>query len=268
VDVVYTISTLAYTAAVQNLLVPLNTDLVTNFDLMTAPGKPVDGTTYVSLYTYLMPMIFNPARTSFAAGASWTELADPKYKGILYAGSGFQAMTYPIAKMLGIDMATDDMGPVWDEIAKFRPNVSAVGDDTTFIETMKSGNTAIGSALVGDAFAIRDGGTKVEWVVPKEGGSLLADSVYVCAGLPDDVTYYAQLFVDKLIDAQLQTEWCKQVATVPTNRDAKPAEFMAGDPAFPFTDEEIEKYAVVEPVGLAAEKFDEWNTAYTAVIQD
>lgn len=266
VDAVYTIGTLAYTASVQKLLVPLDTDVVTNFELLTKPGYPVDGTDYVNLYTYLMPMMFNPKRTSFEAGQSWMTLSDSKYDGILYAGSGFQAMTYPIAVALGIDMANDDMQPVWDAIAKFRPNVSAIGDDTTFIETMKSGNTAIGSALVGDGLAVKDGGTDVEWVVPKEGGSLLADSIYVCAGIPDDVAYYAQVFVNHLIDAKLQSEWCAPVATVPTNKNATPAPFMKGDPAFPFTDEELAQYAVIEPVEVVAEKFDEWNTAYTAVI--
>jgi spermidine/putrescine-binding protein len=267
VDVVYTIATQAYTADVQKLLAPLDPEIVTNFAMMTAPGKPVNGSTYVNLYSYSMPMIFNPDRTEWAEGASWAELADPKYKGGLCAGIGFQAMLYPYAKMLGLDLATDDLQPVWDQIAKVQPNVSVVGDDTVFIETMKSGDSFIGSALVGDALAIRDGGTPVKWLVPKEGAGLLADSMYVCAGLPDDVTYWSQVFINYVIDAKIQTQWCEKIGAVPTNKDAKPAEFMLGDPAFPFTDEEIEKYAIVEPVALAAEKFDEWNTEYTAVIK-
>jgi putative spermidine/putrescine transport system substrate-binding protein len=267
VDVVYTIATLAYTADVQKLLVPLNPEIVTNFDSLTAPGKPVRGTTYANLYSYSMPVIFNPKETSFAEGASWAELADPKYKGGLVAGSGFQAMVYPYAKMLGLDLAKDDLQPVWDQIAKLQPNVSVVGDDTVFIETMKSGDSFIGSALVGDALAVKDGGVNVKWVVPKEGAGLLADSMYVCRGLPDDVTYYAQVFVNKVIDAKIQSQWCEKVGTVPTNKDAQPAKFMLGDPAFPFTDEEIEKYAIPEPVAVVAENFDEWNTQYSAVIK-
>jgi spermidine/putrescine-binding protein len=267
VDVVYTIATQAYTADVQKLLVSLDPEIVTNFDLLTEPGKPINGTTYVNLYSYSMPVIFNPKETSFAEGASWAELADPKYKGGLIAGSGFQAMVYPYAKMLGVDLAKDDLQPVWDQIAKVQPNVSVVGDDTVFIETMKSGDGTIGSALVGDALAVKDAGTPVKWVVPKEGAGLLADSMYVCKGLPDDVTYYSQVFINKVIDAKIQTEWCAKVGTVPTNKNAKPAEFMLGDPAFPFTDEEIAKYAIQEPVAVVAEHFDEWNTEYTAVIQ-
>jgi spermidine/putrescine-binding protein len=267
VDIVYTIATQAYTADVQKLLTPLDPEIVTNFDLLTAPGKPVNGSTYVNLYSYSMPMIYNPDETDWPDGASWAELADPKYKGGLCAGIGFQAMVYPYAKMLGIDLESGDLQPVWDQIAKVQPNVSVVGDDTVFIETMKSGDSFIGSALVGDALAIRDGGTPVEWKVPKEGAGLLADSMYVCAGLPDDVTYWSQVYINKCIDAKLQTQWCEKVGAVPTNKDAKPAEFMLGDPAFPFTDEEIEKYAIVEPVAVVAENFDAWNTEYTAVIK-
>jgi putative spermidine/putrescine transport system substrate-binding protein len=267
VDVVYTISTLAYTAAVQKLLQPLDPTIVTNFANLTEPGLPVDGTDYVNLYSYAMPVMFNPAETSFDEGTSWAELADAKYKGGLYAGSGFQAMLYPMSKMLGLDMATDDLTPVWDAIATFRPNISVIGDDTVFIESFKSGDAVIGSALVGDGIAVIDAGTDVKWIVPTEGAGLLADSMYVCAGIPDDVAYYGQVFINKVIDANIQSQWCEKVATVPTNKDATPASFMQGDPAFPFTDEEIAKYAVIEPVALAAENFDAWNTAYTAAIQ-
>lgn len=267
VDIVYTIATQAYTADVQKLLVPLDPEIVTNFESLTAPGKPVNGTTYANLYSYSMPVIFNSKETSFAEGASWAELADPKYRGGLCAGIGFQAMVYPYAKMLGLDLATDDLQPVWDQIAKLQPNVSVVGDDTVFIETMKSGDSTIGSALVGDALAIKDGGVDVKWVVPKEGAGLLADSMYVCRGLPDDVAYYAQVFINTVIDPKLQSQWCEKVGAVPTNKDAKPAKFMLGDPAFPFTDEEIEKYAIPEPVAVVAENFDAWNTEYSAVIK-
>lgn len=267
VDVVYTIATLAYTASVQKLLQPLDPAIVTNFANLTEPGLPVDGSDYVNLYTYSMPVMFTPAETEFAEGSSWAALKDAKYKGGLYAGSGFQAWLYPYSKMLGLDMATDDLTPVWDYIAGLQPSISVVGDDTVFIESMKSGDAVIGSALVGDGLAVTDGGTEVKWVVPTEGAGLLADSMYVCAGIPDDVAYYGQVFINHVIDANIQTKWCEKVATVPTNKDAKPASFMLGDPAFPFTDEEIAKYAIIEPVALAAENFDAWNTAYTAAIQ-
>ncbi len=267
VDVVYTIQTLAYTASVQKLLQPLDPTIVTNFNNLTEPGLPVDGTDYVNLYTYAMPVMYNPAETSFAEGTSWAALADGRYKGGLYAGSGFQAMLYPYSKMLGLDMATDDLTPVWDLIATLQPNISVVGDDTVFIESMKSGDAVIGSALVGDGLAVIDGGTNVKWIVPTEGAGLLADSMYVCAGIPDDVAYYGQVFINKVIEANIQSQWCEKVATVPTNKDATPASFMQGDPAFPFTDEEIAKYAIIEPVALAAENFDAWNTAYTAAIK-
>jgi putative spermidine/putrescine transport system substrate-binding protein len=267
VDVVYTIQTLAYTASVQKLLRPLDPTVVTNFANLTKPGLPVEGTDYVNLYSYAMPVMYNPAETSFDEGTSWAALADAKYKGGLYAGIGFQAMLYPYSKMLGLDMATDDLTPVWDLIATLRPNISVVGDDTVFIESMKSGDAVIGSALVGDGLAVIDGGTDVKWVVPPEGAGLLADSMYVCAGIPDDVAYYGQVYINKVIDANIQSQWCAKVATVPTNKNAKPASFMQGDPAFPFTDEELAKYAIIEPVALVAENFDAWNTAYTAAIQ-
>ena len=68
--------------------------------------------------------------------------------------------------------------------------------------------------------------------------------MYIPDDLPDNVTYWAQVFVNEVIDAKNQTDYNKAISAVPTNSQATPADFMQGDPAFPFTDEEIAKYAI------------------------
>jgi Bacterial extracellular solute-binding protein len=267
VDVVYTIGPYAYTAGVQGLAVELDPSIVTNLAMLTAAGKPEGGNFYTNIYTYTIPVIFNTAKTSFATGDSIGTLADPKYKKILFVAPNFSPLLYPYAKMMNIDL-TADLTPVWNEIAKLRPNIAAVGDDTVLIDTFKSGETSIGiGGLIGDIAALKADGVKADYAVASEGSTLTADSMFVAKGLPDDVTYYAQVFVNKVIDAKLQTEWCAKVQTVPVNSGAQPASSMVGEPGFPFTDEELAKYAIIEPFALSAENNDAWQAAYTNAIQ-
>lgn len=268
VDVVYTIAPFAYTAGVQNLAIPLDPGVVTNFGQLTSAGAPEGGSFYVNIYTYTIPVIFNKDETSFSTGDSISQLQDGKYVGRLFVAPNFSPLLYPYAKMLGLDLASDDLTPAFDEIARLQPSIAAVGDDTVLVETMKSGEVAIGiGGLIGNVGSLQEAGVNAEYAVAAEGSTLTADSMYVVRGLPDDVSYYAQLFLNYVIDARLQTEWCAEVATVPTNSQAKPAEFMAGAPGFPFSDDEIARYAIIEPVALAAENNDAWQTAYTNAIQ-
>jgi putative spermidine/putrescine transport system substrate-binding protein len=268
VDVVYTIGTFAYTASVQNLSVPFDTDVVANFAKLTVAGKPVgERATYVNLYTYTYPVIYTKTEVQFDQGTPWSTIWDSKYKQSMHADEVFTSLLFPVAKILNLDVATADLQPVWDRIAELRPNIASVGDDTVFIQAMKSHDTKFGLALVGDALALKDGGLEVAWVVPAEGVALTSDSMYVCRGLPQDVTYWAQVFVNKVIEAQIQSQWCAKVGTVPTNAGASPAPFMKGDPAFPFSDEEIAKYALIEPIDLAAQNNDAWQSAYRAAIK-
>lgn len=268
VDVVYTIGTLAYTAEVQNLSIPLDPGVVTNFAKLTVAGKPVGGNaSYVNLYTYTYPVIYTKSDVQFDPGMPWSTIWDSKYQHSMHADEVYTSLLFPVAKVLNLDVAASDLQPVWDRIAELRPNIASVGDDTVFIEAMKSHDAQFGLALVGDALALKDGGLDVGWVVPAEGIALTSDSMYVCRGLPQDVTYWAQVFVNKVIEAQIQTQWCAKVATVPTNAGASPAPFMKGDPAFPFTDEEISTYALLEPIDLAAQNNDKWQSAYRAAIK-
>ena len=70
-----------------------------------------------------------------------------------------------------------------------------------------------------------------------------------------------------MIDAKNQTDYNKAISAVPTNGEATPADFMQGDPAFPFTDEEITKYAIPVINSVYAEHRDEWIEAFTVAIQ-
>ena len=104
-------------------------------------------------------------------------------------------------------------------------------------------------------------------IVPSGGVSLSGDSLYIPKGLPDNVTYWSQVFVNEVIGAQAQTEFCKTIGAVPTNVDATISDFMVGNPVYPFTDAELAEFAIPVINSVYAENRDIWIEAMTNALQ-
>ena len=128
---------------------------------------------------------------------------------------------------------------------------------------MEAGQISIGVTLA--ATAIELGGLK--WIVPQEGAVVSSESFYVPAGLPDDVSYWAQIFIDETLTAENQAKIAAGIGEAPVNLQATVPDFMKGDPAFPITEADIAKYGIVVPVGIEARNNNDWQAAYTAAIQ-
>jgi putative spermidine/putrescine transport system substrate-binding protein len=270
VDVVHTVGFFAQKAAAQRLTSSLDDAIVTNMQSLVSVGRPkagADGTPFVNLYSYTFPVIYDSARLTVSKEMSWSDLLDPKYASSFFAASTFEVLTFPFAKILGIDPSTGDMAKVWSELRKMRPTLSGFGQDSDFVNSMRARQSKWGSFIAGNALEMRKGGVKAEWVVPKEGTPLTVDSVYVPRGLPAETEYWAQVFVNDWLEAKTQTAFCGSVGVVPVNKDASPADFMKGDPAFPFSDDEIAKYTIPVPLEPTARHQDEWQAAYTAAMQ-
>lgn len=263
VDVVLSIASSAIAAAAQGISVPLDPRIVTNFQALTSVGRPTGGSTaYVNPSTYSQPIVYATDRVSMPASISWEELWNPAYKGRLFVTSTPESLMLPVAKMLGIDVATDDLTPVWDKIAQLKPNIAATGDEEEFISGIQRGQFDLGITLAAVAVDVEG----LKWIVPREGIVVSSESLYVPKGLPDDVTYWAQVLVNEALSAKAQSVLAAGVNEVPTNPEAVLPSFMKGDPAFAFTQEEIQRYAIVEDAALFAKNQDTWQAAYTAAI--
>jgi len=268
VDIVYTVGVLAVLGSVQGLAAPLDKRIVTNIDHLTVSGRPLRSPAdYVNIYAYTFPIIYAPDRVQLPKEFSWNDLYDPQFRGRIHADYVYSGAIYPLAKILNVDIESDDLTPVWEKLEELRPNIGSVGADTEFIEAMKAGEVDLGYTLVANALALEDAGVNVEWIAPEEGVTLTVDSMYVARLLPEDVTYWAQVFINKVLDAQKQTDLTAALGVIPTNENAEPADFMKKQPeVFPFTDEEINKYALVEPLDVAARNNDEWQAKYNAAV--
>ncbi|MFM8515936.1 MAG: PotD/PotF family extracellular solute-binding protein [Actinomycetota bacterium] len=265
VDLAYTTSPDAYVASARGYAAPLDTNLVTNFAQLTSAGKPDDNTTnWVNIYTYTVPVLYREDLVTFPAQMSIEELWDPKYTGNIGLNLDPNIVVWPLSKAMGLDPATDDLTPLWDKVAELKPNIGAIwSSDTELLTLINSGDVAITLGLAGNVSFIDNGAI----VVPTEGAMLSADSLYIPTGLPDNVTYWAQVLVNEMIDAKNETAFCDAIAAIPTNSGASPPASLAGQPAFPFTDEEIAKYAVPVINSVYAENRDAWIEAMTNALQ-
>jgi putative spermidine/putrescine transport system substrate-binding protein len=263
VDVVLSVGSLAYAAQVQKIAIPLDTHILSNLDQLSSIAMPEGVTSYLNVSSYSQPIVYNPEFVDMPDTISWEEIFDEKYAGKLFVTSTFASLLHPVAKMLGLNPATDDLTPAFAKIAELKTSISAMGDEEEFIAGIEAGEVTIGVTLAATALEI-DG---LKWIVPTEGALLGTESFYVPAGLPPHVSYYAQVFINEAISAQNQTALAAGIGEVPVNTKATIPDFMIGDPAFPFTDEDIAKYGIVTPVELDARNRDKWQAAYTAAIQ-
>lgn len=263
VDVVLTIGPMAYAAQVQKISMPLDKHLLTNLGELSSIGMPSGTTNYLNVSTYSQPIVYNPKVITMPAEISWNEIFDKKYAGKLFVTNTYSSLLYPVAKMLNLDLAKDDLTPAFKKIAELKNSISATGDEEEFVAGIEAGEVTVGITLA--ATALEVGGLK--WIVPKEGSVVGTEAMYVPAGLPEHVSFYAQMFINEAISAANQGALAAGIGESPVNVKASIPDFMKGDPAFPLTDADIAKYGIVVPVDLDARNRDKWQAAYTAAIQ-
>ncbi|MCB8883373.1 extracellular solute-binding protein [Acidisoma cellulosilytica] len=268
-DVNHTVAYFAARAVAQRLVQKLDPEIVTNETQLTAVGLSSGSSAgyFVSPYSYIYPIIYNSDLIQPPEDMSWEGILDPKYGKSFFGGGTFDELIMPFAKIKGIDVATGDLTPVWAEIAKLKPNLTGLGQDSDFVNSMKSKQSKWGTFIVGNGIDLKNGGLPIKWFVPREGSTMCTDSLYVPRGLPDNVNYYAQKYINQWIDAASLTAYCEAVGTVPTNKGSTPAKYMLNDPVFPFTEEQIHKYALPMPMDATARNQDKWQAAYMMALQ-
>ena len=276
VDIVNNTSANGYLSVRQDLIVPLSTEIVTYLGEITpevslpTSSLPVTdaGWPYVKVYSYTTPIVYAKDRVDPSTIKSWEDLFDPRFKGRIGVEDYYYEVTMPLAKMLGVDPRKDPkLTPVWDKLAKLKPNIGAIVNAEALSKVIASGEIDMFVALVGNAIAARDLGADVGWLVPKEGVYLASDCVYVLKNLPPETEYYAQVFVNHLLSPANQSLMTKEFGTIPVHPQATLPDFMVGDPAFPVTPEQIAKYAIITPEDLQATNQANWQAAYDRILK-
>lgn len=271
VDVVHTVGFFAEKARAQKLLVPLDPGIVPNLSKLSSTGLPTqgsaDGSPFANAYSYTFPMIYDADQIDLSGGMSWGDLVSENYRSSFFAASTFEVLAFPFAKILGVDPSSEEMKKVWDELRALRPSLSGFGQDSDFSNSLRAGQSKMGAFIGGNAIALQQSGMNVKWMVPEEGSSLTGDSLYTPSGVPDDVAYWSQVFINTWLDKDVQSAFCDQMGVIPSNSGSTLAEYMDGDPAFPFTDDQIAKYGIPVPLDVTARNQDDWQGQYVAALQ-
>ncbi len=263
VDLLLTIEPEAYLANVQGLSVPFDAKLLSNAGSLPAFAKPPGGVlSYVNVVSYSFPLVYVKSKVTLPRSLSWNELWKPQYRKLVFAQVNPAALMVPIAKMLGLDVATDDLTPVYDRLRQLRPNIAGIGDDAEFVSFAQRGQIELGPSLVATSAEVKG----LAWRVPREGQYLAFESLYVPRGLPESATYYAQLLANEVLTAESQTRIAKGILEVPVNTAATLPASMKGDPAFPFTPAQFKRYGLLPPIEVLARKRDQWVSSYNAAI--
>ncbi len=267
VDVLYTTTSEAYVASQQGYAMSLDPASMSNYASLTAAGLADDGSTnWVNIYTYTLPLLYRKDLVTFPEKFKWDELWDPKYKGKIGINLDPNVLVWSLSKVFGLDPATDDLTKVWDRCRELKSNIKAIyTSDTEMITMLNAGEIEIAFSLPGNVLAIENdhGGL----AVPEEGVMLASDAVYIPAGTPENVKYWAQVFINELISPSAQTEFNKVIGAVPTSSEATASDYMKGQPAYPFTDEEISKYAIPVQNAVYAKFKDDWIEKFTVAFQ-
>ena len=276
VDLVNNTTANGYLSTRQDLIVPLDPEIVTNLNEITpevsmpTPSLPITeaGWPYVKVYSYTTPIVYAKDRVDPSTIKSWEDLFDPRFKGRIGVEDYYYEVTMPLAKMLGVDPRTDPkLTPVWEKLAMLKPNIGAIVNAEALSKVIASGEIDLFVALVGNALAARDLGADVGWLVPKEGVYLASDCVYLLKNLPPETEYYAQVFVNHLLSPVNQSLLTEGFGTIPVHPQATLPDYMVDDPAFPVTSEQIEKFAIITPEDLQAQHQADWQAAYDRVLR-
>jgi putative spermidine/putrescine transport system substrate-binding protein len=278
VDASFQLVTRGYLNGVQGgLNIPISPKVATNLDVVTeSVAKPPvlpsdDGWEYTNVYGFMVPVIIRTDRVNEGDITTWEDLFDPRYKDAIEWDSQYASTAFAIARLLDVEVDADDpssMDPVWEKIATAKPNIAILGDDAASVKALTEGEVDVSIHGIFNKIEAEEAGAPVANVVPEEGALLLGDAFYIHAGIPDDVAYYSQVFINECLGAEQQTNIADTLGVIPVNPEATLPDYMEAEPrVFPVTAEQVAESAIVAPIAAMAQNQDEWQAAFDEAVK-
>jgi putative spermidine/putrescine transport system substrate-binding protein len=273
VNVMWTTVTAAHKEYEFGLANPLDPEIVDNLDLMFDLATPdVDGNPpYLSMYSYTYALCYNEEELQSLQGntdpvGSWTDLTDSMYEGNLGVYDNGYGLHPVLAALADVDLGSGNYGPMWDQLEAFAPSVGLVGDDTNLTQGITEGEVAYAQLLVNNIVdAVRNQDEPLGWTIPEEGTTAWQDSMYTPKNQDESHTYWSQVFINYAASTDVQTDWTTTLNLPMLNQDAEPQEWMAEDPAFPTTQEELDNLITPDP-GVYVENSSTWYDQFSQII--
>lgn len=213
-----------------NLLAPIDTSKITDWDDMAPAFRDADGVT-VDGSTYLVPLSAGPHgliydNSAFPDGVdSWADLYDPALEGQV-ALDGGGSLTPIAVTALGMGN-TDPLAMTPDEIAEVRDYMierrgqfrTFADSDSDTINLFKSGEIVLTDGGLGTTTKLQKEGVDVTWVAPVEGALSWVCGFGISADSKNVAASYA--LINHYLSAEMQALIASQGFTI-TNPEAMP----------------------------------------------
>ncbi|MET3547034.1 spermidine/putrescine transport system substrate-binding protein [Paenibacillus favisporus] len=192
-----------------NLLEPLDKNNIPNFENIQESLKNPDfdpGNKYSIVYTSGVTGIAYNKKYVKDTIDSWEDLWDPKYKGKVLLLDDNREVIGMALKKQGHSNSSQDEGEIKsavDDLKKLLPSVLAFDTDT-IKQKMIQEEGWIGTVWSGDAAFIAKDNPDVEYVVPKEGGTIFSDNYAIPKGA--EHKELAEKFINYMLDPQVSAK--------------------------------------------------------------
>ena len=268
VDVQWSLTKTSFQSLQMELIQPLDTEVVPNITNLLGAGKPeTDGAEwpFANLYSYTYALTYNTDRME-SEPTSWSIWWEDQWEndiGLYTAGHG---VTPVIAEMTDTELgAVDDMEPVWEEYRDLKPNVGAIGDDSTLSQNLRQGEVAMSVMLPANIVNAQDDGAPVDYTIPEEGARAGRDTMWTPKNLDDSHTYWGQKYINTAASGDVIGPWCRNLGVAPLHPDAEIPEWMVEDVAFPTTEDQFSQM-ITPSLDVLTENEPDWETRVNEIM--
>jgi spermidine/putrescine transport system permease protein len=189
---------------------------------------------------------------------SWDALWDPRWKGRILMLDDARETLGAALKRRGRSLnATngDWLREAKDQLLGQKPLVK-VYDSGSFDAALLSGDVWLAQGWSGQLAKVRDENPDLEYVVPKEGGSLFVDSLAIPRTAPHPELAHA--FIDFTMEAEIAAEICRTMHYSTPNLAAVPLlpPSITGNPAIFPPPDVLRRVELIEDIGDATVLYD------------
>jgi spermidine/putrescine-binding protein len=189
---------------------------------------------------------------------SWDALWDPRWKGRILMLDDARETLGAALKRRGRSLnATHEpwLREAQQLLFDQKPLVK-VYDSGSFDAALLSGDVWLAQGWSGQLAKVRDENPDLEYVVPKEGGSLFVDSLAIPRSAPHPELAHA--FIDFTMEAQIAAEICRTMHYSTPNRAAVPLlpPEITGNPAIFPPPDVLRRVELIEDIGEATVLYD------------
>lgn len=223
----------------QDLLAPIDTTLLTNYDKIDAQFKNLQcdpESAYSVPYLWgTMGIVYNTTMVEEEID-EWADMWNPAYANQVFMYDSERDSMMVALKKLGYSMNTQDEAELQaakEELIKQGPNVLAyVGDEGK--GKMENGEAAMMLAWAGDAMVMTQNNPDLAYVLPKEGTNFFVDSIAIPKNAENVANAHAYIdFLCRPEIAALNAEYVGYSTPISAARELLPEEIKNNEIAYP-----------------------------------